>query len=40
MAQAEGASPKAQLDALECDPRDELALSMARLFRAITTRNP
>jgi hypothetical protein len=40
MAQAEGASPAAQLTALECDPRDELALSMARLFRHITARNP
>ena len=40
MAQAEGASPAAQLAALECDPRDQLALSMARLFRHITARNP
>ena len=40
MAQAEGVSPEAQLAALECDPRDELALSMARLFRHIAARNP
>ena len=40
MAQADGASPAVQLAALECDPRDELAVSMARLFRQITVRNP
>ena len=40
LAQAEGASREAQLDALEVDPRDELALSMARLLRTIAARKP
>ena len=40
VARAEGAGPAAQLAALECDPRDALALGMARLFRAITARKP
>jgi hypothetical protein len=39
MVQAEGAGPEAQLAALECDPRDELALGMAAWFRAVAARN-
>ena len=37
---AEGGSRAAQLEALACDPRDELAGSVARLFRMIEARNP
>jgi hypothetical protein len=37
---AEGGSHAAQLDALTCDPRDEGANALARLFSAITSRKP
>jgi hypothetical protein len=38
MAHAEGASPAAQLAALTCDPRDDVANATARLFSAIQAR--
>jgi hypothetical protein len=40
MIRAEGGSKAAQLDALTCDPRDDVANSVARLFTAIQARKP
>jgi hypothetical protein len=37
---AEGASREAQFAALECDPHEEVANSLAGLFRLIAARNP
>jgi len=40
MAHAEGVGPAAQFEALTCDPRDELANGVARLFSVIQARKP